>query len=136
MSMSEFNSWSVSYSIISFFERALRGHDKVASLRRVNDIQFLIEHVNGEILNALLVNEYSLGLAAILRARTEFPDIEYIVTGGNWNGYTPEAKAYGRQNGIGIFNTGEFFGALNSPHPKRYHRRDRDGNPIYAYKNP
>ena len=101
--MSEFNSWGVSYSVISFFERALRGHNKVASLRRVNDIQFLIEHVNGTTLNVLLVNEYSLGLAAILRARVEFPDVEYIVTGGNWNGYTPEAKDYGRENDIGIF---------------------------------
>jgi len=133
--MSEFNSWGVSYSVISFFERALRGHNKVASLRRVNDIQFLIEHVNGTTLNVLLVNEYSLGLAAILRARVEFPDVEYIVTGGNWNGYTPEAKDYGRENDIGIFNTGEFFGALNWKNPKHYYQQDRDGNPIYAYQS-
>jgi hypothetical protein len=133
--MLEFNSWGVSYSMISFFECALRGHGKVASFRRVHDIQFLIEHVNGTIINMLLVNEYSLGLAAVLRAREEFPDAEYIVTGGNWNGYTPEAKDFGRQNNLGIFNAGEFFGALNWTNPKSYYQKDRDENPIYAYKS-
>ena len=93
--MPDFNSWGVSYAIISFFERALSGHNKVESYKRVNDIHFVIEHVNGTKLHVLLVNEYSIGLAAVLRAKAEFPEIEYVVTGGNWNGYTPEAKEYG-----------------------------------------
>ena len=133
--MPDFNSWGVSYSIITFFERALAGHNKVKSSTRVDDIHFVIEHVNGTTVHVLLVNEYSLGLAAVLRAKAEFPKIEFVVTGGNWNGYTPEAKEYGRQNDIGVFNTGEFFGALNWTLPKRYHQTDKDGNPIYAYKN-
>lgn len=133
--MSDFNSWDVRYSMISFFERALGGHSKVVSFHRINDIQFLIEHVNGKILNVLLVNEYSLGLAAVLRAKNEFPDVEYIVTGANWNGYTYEAKSYGRKNDLGIFNAGEFFGALNWANPKSYYQKDKDGNPIYAYKS-
>lgn len=82
------------------------------------------------------LDEYSLGLAAVLKAKAEFPDIEYIVTGGNWNGYTPEAKDYGWKNGIGIFNTGEFFGALNWTEPKKYYKKDHEGNPTYAYKSP
>ncbi len=133
--MSDCNSWDVRYSMITFFERALGGHGKVVSFRRINDIQFLIEHVNGKVLNVLLVNEYSLGLAAVLRAKGEFPNIEYVVTGANWNGYTPEAKDYGRQNDLGIFNAGEFFGALNWTNPKSYYQKDKDGNPIYAYKS-
>lgn len=134
--MPDFNSWGVSYAIISFFERALTGHNKVESFIRVVDIHFVIEHVNGTTLHVLLVDEYSLGLAALLRAKAEFPEIEFVVTGGNWNGYTPVAKEHGWHNNIGVFNTGEFFGALNWTPPKRYHRKDKDGNPIYAYKNP
>jgi len=134
--MPEYNSWGVSYSIISFFGRALEGHDKVRSFERRNDIHFVIEHAKGRTLNVLLLDEYCLGLATVLRAKADFPDVDYVVTGGNWNGYTPEAKEYGRKNGIGIFNTGEFFGALNWSHPKRYYRKDRNGKPIYAYKNP
>jgi hypothetical protein len=134
--MPDFNNWGVSYATISFFERALSGHNKVERYKRVNDIHFVLEHVNGTTLHVLLVNEYSIGLAAVLRAKHEFPQIEYVVTGGNWNGYTPEAKEYGRQNKIGVFNTVEFFGALSWTLPKRYHQKDNDGNPIYAYKNP
>lgn len=134
--MPAFNSWGVSYAVISFFERVLSGHNKVESFTRVDDIHFVIKHVNGTMLHVLLVNEYVVGLAAVLRAKSEFPEIEFIVTGGRWNGYTPEAKEYGRDNDIGVFNTTEFFNALNWPHPKRYKRKDQYGNPIYAYKNP
>jgi len=134
--MPEFNDWSVPYSVITFFERALDGHNKVASVKRTQDIYFIITDINGRTLNVLLVNEYSLGLAAVLRAQSEFPDVEYVVTGGNWNGYTPEAKEYGRDNSLGIFNVGEFFGALNWSEPKKYTQKDKDGNPIYNYKSP
>lgn len=133
--MQEFNNWGVPYTMIQFFAQALYGHSKVASYERINDIQFVITHINGDILNVLLLNEYSLGLAAVLRAKSEFPDIDYVVTGGNWNGYTPEAKEYGWRNSIGVFNVGEFFGALNWSEPKKYHRKDKDGNPIYSYKS-
>lgn len=133
--MPNFNDWNVPYSMIRFFARALDGHNKVASYKRTKDIYFTINLVNGNTLNVLLVNEYSLGLAAVLRAMAEFPDAEYIVTGANWNGYTPEAKEYGLQNSIGIFDAGEFFGALHWTEPKKYYRKDKDGNPVYSYQS-
>ncbi len=134
--MPESNNWDVSYSIISFFERALAGHDMVQDFTRTQDIVFTITQRNGATFKTLLLDEYVLGLAAVLRAKAEFPDVEYIVTGGNWNGYTPEAKKYGRDNDFGIFNTGEFFGALNWREPKKYYKKDSEGKPTYAYKNP
>ncbi len=90
--MPELNDWNVPYSVIKFFATALDGHSKVAWYKRTDDIYFTIAHTNGSRLNVLLVNEYSLGLAAVLRAKAEFHDVEYIVTGGNWNGYTPERE--------------------------------------------
>ncbi len=39
-------------------------------------------------LKVLLVDEYTLGLAAIHRALSAFPEMDFIVTGGIWNGYT------------------------------------------------
>ena len=134
--MPDFNEWGVSYSIIKFFEHVLLGHDKVNTFERRDDIHFIIEHSNGTTLHVLLVDEYSLGLAAVLRARAEFPEIDYVVTGGNWNGYTPEAKEYGWKNELGIFNISEFLGALNWTNPKEYYRKDDEGNPVYSYKNP
>jgi hypothetical protein len=132
---SSFNSWNVSYSSITFFENALRGHSKVKSFRRTDDIVFEIELENGQEIKALLVNEYTLGLAAILRAQREFPGIEYVVTCADWNGYTFEAKEYGKENDLGVFTAGEFLGALNWSKPKTYAKKDSNGHAIYHYKS-
>jgi hypothetical protein len=133
--MADFNDWGVSYSAISFLERALSNHAKVRSFQRSKDIVFDVELKSGSSLRAVLVNEYSLGLAAIHRAQQEFPRVEYIVTCANWNGYTREAKEYGARNDLGIFVVGEFLGALHWTHPKKYVQKDKDGNPIYHYKS-
>jgi hypothetical protein len=122
--------------VIAFFEQSISGHDKVLRVSRQEDILFHVQRASGDTLNVLLVNEYTIGLAALLRAKAEFPSAEFVVTGGGWNGYTPEAKDYGRKDNIGVFNNIEFLGALNWTDPKSYHRRDRDGNPVYAYKGP
>ena len=132
--MSDKNDWNVPNGMIEFFSGVLDGHDKVRSSQCTRDILFTIKLISGLVINVLLVNEYALGLAAVLRARKEFPTAEYIVTGGNWNGYTQEAKDYGRENSIGIFNVGEFFGALNWTDPKKYYRKDENGDPVYSYK--
>jgi hypothetical protein len=134
--MPAYNTWGVSYSLIRFLEEALTGHKRVSSFQRINDIQFLIRRFDWSTLNVVVVNEYALGLAAVLRARKEFPGTEYVVTGATWNGYTPEAKKYGQQNDIGIFNLNELFGALHWTNPKQYSKKDDDGNPTYEYKDP
>ena len=132
--MSAYNDWNVSYSTISFVERALQSHSKVAQFERSQDIVFEITHIDGRVLKMVLVNEYTLGLAAVHQALSQFPVAEYIVTGANWNAYTREAKDYGRQNDIGIFVIGEFFGALYWSEPKKYVQKDQDGNPVYHYR--
>lgn len=132
--MSQLNSWGVSYSSIAFFEKALSGHKKVESFRRTKDIYFVITRMDGTVIRVLLVDEYTLGLAAVFRALAEFPDTEYIVTAGNWNGYTREAKEYGTNSGIGIFNSGEFLGALWWSEPKKYCQKDKDGNPTHPFR--
>ena len=132
--MPEYNDWNVSFSTISFVERALRSHSKVKQFTRSQDIVFEIRHIDGRVLNMVLVNEYTLGIAAVHKALFQFPGVEYIVTGANWNAYTREAKDYGRQNDIGIFVIGEFFGALHWTEPKKYAQKDQDGNPVYHYR--
>jgi hypothetical protein len=132
--MPEFNTWNVSYPNISFVERALNTHQRIASFKRSQDIVFEIELINGQSIKMLLVNEYTLGLAAIHRALAEFPDVEYIVTCANWNGYTYEAKEFGQKNDLGIFVVGEFFSSLYWTEPKKFYKKDKDGKPIFYYK--
>lgn len=129
-----YNNWEVSFSIICFFEEVLTNHKMVDSFKRKDDIYFEIKHTNGKTFNVLLVNEYCLGEAAVLKAQREFSYVEYIVTGTNWNGYTKQAKQSGLHNNVGIFNLGEFMGCLYWTNPITYYRKDMEGNPSYAYK--
>jgi hypothetical protein len=107
------NDWDVSYAAITFLEQALGTHAKVASFTRTCDIVFDITRIGRMTpVTAVLVNRYTLGLADLMRARGEFPQMNCLVTSGNWNRYTEEAKEYGKQIGVCVFNISEFFGAL------------------------
>ena len=132
--MPDDNAWNVKYSTIAFFERALRSHNRVKSLTRSEDILFVLQLENENTMCVLLVEEYALGLAQIHRACDEFSGVEHIVTCGNWNGYTQEAKEYGVENGIGIFVLDEFLGALHHSEPIEYVKRDKDGKPVHFYR--
>ena len=81
-----------------------------------------------------LISIKVLGEAAVHQALSQFPGIEYVVTGANWNAYTCEAKDFGRKNDIGIFVISEFFGSLHWTKSKKYVQKDNDGNPVYHYR--
>ena len=80
-------------------------------------------------MNVLLVSEYTIGLAALMRAMEEFPDVDHVVTSGIWFGYTQEAKEYGLEHNVGVFIVNEFLGALNWSNPINYEKREADGEP-------
>jgi len=80
------------------------------------------------------VSEYTVGVAAVIRATDEFPDMNHIVTSGVWCGYTVEAKEYGLEHNIGVFVIDEFMGALSWDDPIEYVKKDADGKSIHRYK--
>ncbi len=128
--------WDISSSHISFFESALSPHDKVVSFSREGDNLFRIQRTeNMSPICAVLVDIYTIGVADVIEAKREFPEMTCLVTCGNWNGYTPQAKQHGMHNSIGIFNSSEFFGALWWKNPHKYVKKDRDGKASYAYRS-
>ena len=132
--MPSYNNWGVEYSAITFFKRVLRTHNRVESFTRSDDILFRLQLITGEVMEVLLVSEYTVGVAAVIHAIDEFPDINHIVTSGVWFGYTEEAKQYGLDHNVGVFVIDEFLGALNWANPIKYTKKDPDGNPTYRYK--
>lgn len=133
--MSDFNTWGVAYSIIQFLERALRIHRVVQSFERTEDILFEVQRKNSlTTVYILCLDEYALGLAAIHRALDEFPICNCISVGGNWNGYTPQAKEFCLENSIGLFTTSELLGALWHQNFWTYSQKDEKGNPEYPYR--
>ena len=80
--------WEVDELAIKFFSKSLNGHSRIKSFNITNNIIFHIKKDNNQNLTILLINEYILGLATVLKALSDFPNIQYIVTSSKWNGYT------------------------------------------------
>ena len=124
------NNWNIEFSSILFFEKILQGHENVADYARDKDILFSIERKKNGPVTAVIVNEYILGLDAYHRIRAEFPGATWIVNLASWNCYTLDAKQAAVADGIGLFLPAELTGALWSPDPAGYQRRDQDGQKI------
>lgn len=129
------NAWQVSFSRISWLENAIRMHENVARTSRHNDIIIEVERYRGCALVVVCLDEYTMGEAAVRRVMQEFPSINFISVGGNWNNYTPEAKNLCLSLSIGLFNSSELTGALFKDEFWKYHKKDEDGNPDYPFRN-
>ncbi|WP_192484800.1 MULTISPECIES: hypothetical protein [Cysteiniphilum] len=127
------NNWGVSYSRITWLEDAIQNHGNVVNYSRHDDIIMKFDRKDSSSIVLICLDEYALGEAAVHRVLKEFPEVNYISVGGNWNGYTEEAKQLCISKNIGLFNASELSGALYKDEFWAYHRRDEDGNPIYPY---
>lgn len=80
----------------------------------------------------ICLDEYTCGIAKVLEVLDKFPGASLLYVGGNWNGYSLEAKEYCLGNKVGLYNTNDMAGALHKDDFWNYHRKDEKGNPIYA----
>ncbi len=133
--MPQSNNWDITFSHISFLEKALGRHKCVADYERSSDIMFTIERTERRPpLVAVLIERYTVSLADVLAVMGEFPSVQGIVTAGDWNRYTREAKEYGLAHSVGVFNITEFLGALWRTDFVGYVKKDEQGRPIYLYR--
>lgn len=126
------NDFGVTLPQIQFISRALDSHKAVERVQRSKDIQFDIVRSRGDKLRLVCVNEYTCGLARVLEIMEAFPRTNIIYVGGAWNGYTMQAKNYCIDANLGLFNSSEINGALYREDYWRYHRTDKEGNPVYS----
>jgi hypothetical protein len=134
--MSEEVPFAVPFSTTSFVIRVLQSHKKVSDFKRTRDVVFDIIRVPAlSEVRAVLTDIYTIGLAQLLDAIKKVPGVNCVISGGDWSGYTVEAKDYALQNQIGLFTTSEFFGALWWKTFHDYHKKDEEGYPIYHYKS-
>lgn len=130
------NEWDVSYATIQWVEQGLKGHVAVESFERRDDIVFNIERTGGrDPVKVVLIARYVIGQADVMKVAADFPGVQMVVANGNWCGYTQEAKEYGREQGIGVFEMGEFFGALHRGDYVNYAKKNHGGEKTYSYKN-
>jgi hypothetical protein len=118
--MEPLNTWDVSYPTILFLEKILTSHKIVESFEREQDILFRVRRKKLSPVNILLVGCYVIGVADVIRAKTEFPDLTCMVANGNWCGYTQEAKSHGLRHGVGVFIVSDVPGLLFKKEPNAF----------------
>lgn len=115
---------------VEFFEKAIRQHNKVIDLKKVNEYYYSVELDDGRNYKIYLTNIYTVSLADVMEISSSY-DIDAIVTISMWNGYTLEAKEYSQTIGKGLFLFNELMGALNFEKPEEYFSGYHDGKKYY-----
>jgi len=100
-------------STVRFFKNAIGNHTKVTSIEEISDYFYKIERKNLPDLKVVLSNIYILGEADVHELMAEYQGVNCILVGGNWNCYSDDAKLTAKYYRVGLFQFGEFFGAIN-----------------------
>jgi len=109
---------------ISYFQRAMSGHDKVESIEPRACQEFIIHRVGGLTpVIVYLTNLYTVGEADVYQIAGACSGVDCIVTVSNWQQYTRDAKRYAAETKIGLFTLTELMGALNLRYVWRYQKR-------------
>jgi hypothetical protein len=129
------NPWDVSFSRTFIPNEILREHENVQGFSRARDILFSFKRIEqGDDLILLGVDEYACSLALVQRALEDFGHLDFVFVGGNWNGYSPQAKEFCIEKKIGLYNSSEISGGLWKTDFWNYAKKDDEGNPIYQFK--
>lgn len=104
----------IAYSSRHFFENAMRGHEAVLFLERMDGDVYRIERTNDRPpLTVLIADIYIMGQGDVYEIFGEYNGIDAIVLVGYYNRYSCVAKETAKDNGIALFTLNEFFGALH-----------------------
>jgi hypothetical protein len=121
------NSWGVSFSYITWFERLLETHGNVNNITRHDDIVFEIDRKEqSDHLTILSCNEYVMGFTLVQKAIADFGNLDIIHIGGYWNTYTDDAKDFCLDRHTGLYTSSEMTGALWKHEFWDYEKPDKD----------
>lgn len=95
-----------------FLTGYLDGRPNVRGIDEVDDFRLIIHRHSQSDVFIYLSNQYTLGLADVMEILELAPETTCIVSTMDYNQYTPEAKQFARQRGVGLFKATEFLGAV------------------------
>lgn len=107
---------------VAYFCDAMLNHDKVSDYIELDAYYYRIKREGMSSIKVLLTNYYTLGYAELRDLIEEYSDCNCIVNMSNWNMYTEQAYVEAKNRCVGLFNMGEFYGALNFERPYEYIR--------------
>lgn len=95
-----------------FLVRSLLQRGSVDDVTEVDDHHYVVEREGKSTLHVYLTNKYMLSVADVMEILEESHDTNCIVSTMGHNRYSPEAKEYCRDLGVGLFRTPELLGAV------------------------
>lgn len=95
-----------------FLVSRLRTNGFVTRIEEIDDFHFLVERSGKTDIRIYLTNKYILSVTDVMEILDRSPETTCIVSTMNYNQYTPEAKEYCMERGVGLFKAVELFGAI------------------------
>lgn len=95
-----------------FLKKSLSQRGVVERVKQLDDHHFVVERDGKPTLRVYFTNKYMLSVADVMEILEESEDTNCIVSTMGHNKYSPEAKEYCRDLGVGLFRTQEFLGAV------------------------
>jgi hypothetical protein len=116
---------------IRFFEERIKNHDRVTKVEKIEENYYCLILANSRPYRVFVTNIYTVGTADVIEIMSDYK-VDGIVTMSIWNGYSLDAKMYGRKLGVGIFLLKELMGAINLEKPEFYYSYiDDDGRECF-----
>lgn len=95
-----------------FLVKSLLQRGSVDDVTEVDDHHYVVEREGKPTLYVYLTNKYMLSVADVMEILEESVLTNCIVSTMGHNRYSPEAKEYCRDLGVGLFRTPELLGAV------------------------
>ncbi len=107
--------WPSYYGHYDFFEQRMRAHNRVHDLEALGDGRYRLTRADGTILEVFVCECYLYAAAQYMATVEAFGRLDAIIISSNWCGYDPKLKLECMDKQVGLFDIGEFMGALNRP---------------------
>jgi len=104
--------WESYYGNYNFFEARMQQLGSVRNLTNLDVGLYEIERNGYENIKVFICECYSFGVAEYIEVKNNYGDIDAVIINSNWCNYTTEAKHFCYDEQVGLFEIGEFMGAL------------------------
>lgn len=95
-----------------FLVNALKGKYVVSDVEELDDFHYVVTKRSMSTIYIYLTNKYILSVTDVMEILQSSPKTTCIVSTMDYNQYTPDAKRYCRDRGVGLFKTVELLGAV------------------------
>jgi hypothetical protein len=95
-----------------FLRKRLASSPVVSGVEEVDDFHFVVERPGKSELRIYLTNKYILSVSDVMEILSDSPDTNCIVSAMDYNQYSPQAKEYCHERGVGLFKAVELLGAV------------------------